>query len=121
IYVFADEAKVGAAGAVAKVAKWLDEDPHSPVVRTPGNLDSSAWFDIKVIYQRPYDEFEMTDVPAAFKPVVGPYKLDNYENVFTAGPNPEGKGGDIFEARGISRKGAIVVVRPDQYVANIVP
>lgn len=121
IYVFADEARVGESEAIAKLADWLENDPHSPVVRTPGNLDENAWFDIKIIYQRPFDEFEMTDVPAVFKPVVGPYKLDNYENVFTIGPNPEGKGGDIFEERGISREGAVVIVRPDQYVANILP
>ena len=28
---------------------------------------------------------------------------------------------DIFEARGIDPGGAIVVVRPDQYVANVLP
>ena len=28
---------------------------------------------------------------------------------------------DIFETRGISRDGAVVVVRPDQYVAGIFP
>ena len=31
-------------------------------------------------------------------------------------------GVDIFELRGVDRdKGAIVVVRPDQYVANVLP
>ena len=28
---------------------------------------------------------------------------------------------DIFELRGIDRGGAVVVVRPDQYVANVLP
>ena len=28
---------------------------------------------------------------------------------------------DIFETRGISRDGAVVIVRPDQYVAHILP
>lgn len=28
---------------------------------------------------------------------------------------------DIFELRGISRGGAVVLVRPDQYVANVLP
>jgi phenol 2-monooxygenase len=28
---------------------------------------------------------------------------------------------DIFDARGIDRSGAIVVVRPDQYVAQVLP
>ncbi|MGO3650074.1 hypothetical protein, partial [Agrococcus casei] len=32
-----------------------------------------------------------------------------------------GLGNDIFDARGISRDGAVVVVRPDQYVAAVMP
>ena len=30
-------------------------------------------------------------------------------------------GADVFDERGIDRAGAIVVVRPDQYVANVLP
>ena len=40
----------------------------------------------------------------------------NLENVFAKHPDV-----DIFDERGISRDGAIVVVRPDQYVAAVLP
>lgn len=121
IYVFADRAAVGDSRLISAFAHWLSDDPHSPVVRTPSRLDDSAWFDVKIIYQLPFAEINMNAVPDVFKPVNGPFKLKNHENVFTVGPGPGGAGGDIFAERGVNRDGAIVVVRPDQYVANVMP
>jgi phenol 2-monooxygenase len=51
-----------------------------------------------------------------FKPQVGPFKLTDYEKVFATDPKA-----DIFEQRGLDRGGVVVVVRPDQYVANVLP
>ena len=45
-----------------------------------------------------------------------PFKLTYLEKVFGTDPND-----DIFELRGLSRDGVVVVVRPDQYVANVLP
>lgn len=42
--------------------------------------------------------------------------MSDLNNVFGTDPAD-----DIFEARGISRDGAVVVVRPDQYVAHVLP
>ena len=52
-------------------------------------------------------------------PRKGHFGLIDYEKVFT----PDLKGGaDIFDLRGIDRgTGAMVVVRPDQHVANVLP
>ena len=47
---------------------------------------------------------------------VGPFGLIDYEKVYATDPAD-----DIFDARGIDRGGAVVVVRPDQYVANVLP
>jgi phenol 2-monooxygenase len=79
----------------------------------PGPAD---WFDVKVIYPRLYTDVDIREVPAAFRPRTGPFELFDDENVFAVDPQQ-----DIFEARGISPKGAIVVVRPDQYVAHVLP
>jgi phenol 2-monooxygenase len=51
-----------------------------------------------------------------FRPEVGPFALLDLENVF--GLHPEH---DIYAERGISPDGAVVVVRPDQYVADVLP
>ena len=40
----------------------------------------------------------------------------DWEKVYAAG-----NGTDIFDERSISRDGAVVVVRPDQYVAHVLP
>ena len=52
-------------------------------------------------------------------PRKGRYGLRDYEKVFA----PDLKEGpDIFDLRGIDRaQGAMVVVRPDQYVAHVLP
>ncbi|MFD2757674.1 FAD-binding monooxygenase [Gulosibacter faecalis] len=117
IYVFADAARPGEDSPAQRLGEWLTNDPASPVVKyTPAGGDDDAYFDTKVIYQQDYSEVEFADVPAVFFPEVGPWKLNNWEKVFAAG-----RGTDIFEERGVSRDGAIVVVRPDQYVAQVLP
>ena len=52
-------------------------------------------------------------------PRKGCFGLIDYEKAFS----PDLRNGpDIFDLRGIDREqGAIVVVRPDQYVANVLP
>jgi phenol 2-monooxygenase len=45
-----------------------------------------------------------------------PYGILDINQIFAAG-----HGRDIFQDRDISRDGAIVVVRPDQYVAGVLP
>lgn len=116
IYVFADPSPAGAASPVADFAEWLSTSPQSPLAATPKGLDADAWFDAKVIYQQRHEDIDINAVPAVFKPEVGPFKLTDYEKVFGTVP-----GADIFDERGLSRDGVVVVVRPDQYVANVLP
>lgn len=117
IYAFADRPAPGEPSKTADFAEWIVGSPESPVVsRTPKDLDVDAWFDVKVIYQQEHTGFDLDAVPRAFLPKVGPYALVDYEKVYAADPSD-----DIFEARGIDRDGAIVLVRPDQYVAEVLP
>ena len=118
IHVFADTPTPGEDSGVERLGRWLLEDPQSPIVayRREGE-DENRLFDIDVTYQQRYTEFEITDAPRAFRPVVGRYGLDYWENVYATLSQDE----DIFEQRGISRDGAIVVVRPDMYVSAVLP
>ncbi|MCC3272225.1 FAD-binding monooxygenase [Arthrobacter zhangbolii] len=116
IYVFADAAAAGAPSAVTELAEWLDTAPDSPLAAMPAGSDRDAWFDVKVIYQQEHAAIDINKVPAVFKPQVGPFQLTDLSKVY--GLNPAS---DIFTERGISRDGAVVVVRPDQYVANVLP
>ena len=121
IYAFADGAAPGDAPALSQFAAWLSDDDESPLRCTPSDAEVDAWFDVKAIYQGPFDTVDIGAVPAVFLPPTGPYGLVDYEKVFAAGPGPDGTGEDIFEVRGIARTGAVVVVRPDQYVAAVMP
>jgi phenol 2-monooxygenase len=116
IYVFADPSVPGADSPVGELAQWLSTAPESPLAATPAGLDIDAWFDVKVIYQQPHEDIDINAVPKVFKPEVGPFKLTEYEKVYGTVP-----GNDIFDVRGLSRDGVVVVVRPDQYVANVLP
>jgi phenol 2-monooxygenase len=117
LYVFADAAGPGEDSPTAALGRWLADSPESPVRRfTPAGLDDNARFDIKVIYQQAHARIDIGQVPAAFIPRMGPYRLADYENIYAALPES-----DIFDLRGIDRRGALVIVRPDQYVANVLP
>lgn len=117
IYAFADQPAPGQDSKLTRWAEWLGNDPASPVVaHTPADLDEDAYFDVKVIYQQPHTAFNFTDAPRVFRPETGPFRLTDYEKVYGVLPDE-----DIFDARGISRDGAVVVVRPDQYVAAVLP
>ena len=55
-------------------------------------------------------------MPTVFRPHIGAFELEYVEKIYATLPDE-----DIFEAREISRDGAVVVVRPDQYVSGIFP
>ena len=57
-------------------------------------------------------------MPSVLLPRKGRFGLVDYEKVFC----PDPKAADIFDLRGVNRDtGCIVVVRPDQYVAHVLP
>ncbi|MBX5333673.1 FAD-dependent monooxygenase [Rhodococcus fascians] len=120
IYVFADAAAAGlhsASVALTELSSWLLESPDSPIVRfTPQGTDIDSFFDVKVIYQQDHASVDIGAVNPVYLPVGGPFGLVDYEKVFATDPST-----DIFTERGIDRDGAIVVVRPDQYVAQVLP
>ena len=77
--------------------------------------DPDAVFDVRAVFQQYHDLGGGPTVAAAARK--GRYGLIDYEKVFAPGPRD-----DIFDLRGIDREqGALVVVRPDQYVAHVLP
>ena len=57
-------------------------------------------------------------MPPVLLPMKGRFGLVDYEKVFCPDPAAD----DIFELRGVNRQtGCMVVVRPDQYVAHVLP
>jgi phenol 2-monooxygenase len=98
---------------------FLDRSDHSPVrAHTPAAADIDSVIDARAIFQQAHRDLASTVVPDLLRPRKGRFGLIDYEKVFC----PDLKSGDIFDQRGIDRSvGSIVVVRPDQFVANVLP
>jgi phenol 2-monooxygenase len=119
-YAFGDESAPDTGSRLAALCGFLDRDQRSPVVRyTPPGADRDAVFDLRAILQQRHHDVTIRDVPAILRPSKGRYGLVDYEKVFC----PDLKiGPDVFGARGVDRAvGALVVVRPDQHVACVLP
>ncbi|AWN45863.1 3-hydroxybenzoate 4-monooxygenase [Methylobacterium terrae] len=116
LYAFAD-AEGARLDALMHVL-WKSED--SPVRRhTPRDADIDSVIDVRAIFQRGHRDLRVEDLPPLLLPRKGRFGLIDYEKAYT----PDLKTGpDIFDLRGIDRsRGALVVVRPDQFVANVLP
>jgi phenol 2-monooxygenase len=121
IYAFASSADSSDPGsAIHRLADWLEKDPHSPVVRhTRKGEDIDALIDLRAVFQQTFERLACENLPSLLKPRTGKLGLQDHEKVFCV----DHKGaGDIFDMRGIDRQaGCMVVVRPDQYVAHVLP
>jgi phenol 2-monooxygenase len=121
IYAFAGQSDQGQPGApIAQLADWLENDPRSPVVKhTRKGEDIDAIIDVRAIFQPTFDRLDYGHMPSLLKPKTGKLGLTDHEKIFCV----DHKGaGDIYDMRGIDReKGCLIVVRPDQYVANVLP
>jgi len=107
-------------GAIATLCDWLEHDAVSPIVRhTALGEDVDTVIDTRAVFQQGFRELALMAMPTLLRPRVGRYGLTDYEKVFCADLK---RGEDIFEMRGIDRRaGCIIVVRPDQYVGNVLP
>ena len=121
LYAFAGQGDVGQPGApMAQLANWLENDPVSPVVKhTRKGEDIDAVIDVRAVFQPTFDQLDYGQMPSLLKPRTGKLGLQDHEKVFCV----DHKGaGDIYAMRGIDReRGCLIVVRPDQYVAHVLP
>jgi phenol 2-monooxygenase (NADPH) len=116
IYVFADTS----GRRLRKLADFLAESPNSPIRRfTPRGADIDSVIDVRAIFQQGHRDLKVEELPSILLPRKGRFGLIDYEKAYC----PDLRNGhDIFELRRVDReKGAIVVVRPDQYVSNVLP
>jgi len=123
IYAFAATAANAASiegTGIDALCRFLQESADSPVRRyTPAGQDIDAIFDVRAIFQQAHHELDYASLPSLLCPAKGKHGLYDYEKVFCA----EARAGrNIFDLRGIDRtQGALVVVRPDQYIAHVLP
>jgi phenol 2-monooxygenase len=121
VYAFSPAEDPAAAGsAIRALCSFLTEARESPVRRyTPVGADIDSVIDLRAVFQQDHRELAIEAMPSLLLPCKGRYGLLDYEKMFC----PDLKSGhDVFDIRGIDRQaGCMVVVRPDQYVATVLP
>jgi phenol 2-monooxygenase len=119
IYVFADRNDPTAEGSRAReLCAYLGSDA-SPIARfTPPGADPDSVIDVRAVFQQGHRDLAVNAMPPVLLPRKGRLGLVDYEKMFCPDPNAA----DVFDLRGVNRDtGCILVVRPDQYVANVLP
>jgi phenol 2-monooxygenase len=120
IVIFSDQSdSTSASSPIAKLCHWLQT---TLIPRyTPFDNDVDSILDVRAVLQQSRKTFNITDLPPLLLPAKGRLGLQDYEKVFTDEESYGWGGGEIYEKRGISREGCVVVVRPDQYVSAVLP
>jgi len=121
IFAFAGAKDAAAPNSgIRALCEFLAGAAESPVRKyTPAGQDIDQVIDVRAVFQQGHRELAVEAMPSFLLPRKGRYGLCDYEKMFC--PDLE-SGNDIFAMRGIDRNaGCMVVVRPDQYVAHIVP
>jgi phenol 2-monooxygenase (NADPH) len=120
LYAFADA--VDPRNPASRLNKLMDflSSANSPVAKyTPDGAGVDSVFDVRAILQQLHLELDWVQMHEFLKPKTGPLGLIDYEKVFCP---LAGTDQDVFDLRRIDRgSGALVVVRPDQYVALTLP
>ncbi|KAA9149414.1 3-hydroxybenzoate 4-monooxygenase [Amycolatopsis acidicola] len=118
LYAFADRARPGAPESRLRgLAEFLASE-KSPLARfTPPGAEPDSVIDVRAVLQQGHRDVTVAELPPVLLPRKGPFGLVDYEKTFC--PDPAD---DLFAARGLDRdEGCVVVVRPDQYVAHVLP
>ena len=132
LYAFADADGLAPGSGLDRLVRFLAEDADSPVRRfTPAGADLDSVFDLRVVLQQDHRQVDLGGLPQFVQPRVGRLGLKDYEKVFSAeqtngrllGQIPGLQADqDLYDLRGVDReRGALVVVRPDQYIAQVLP
>jgi phenol 2-monooxygenase len=121
LYAFAGRDDSGEhGGGIDRLCTYLQFDTASPMRRSlRDDQEIDAVIDLRAVFQQDFTELRFEIMPEILRPPKGKYGLRDFEKVFCVDHK---SGQDIYEMRGIDRdQGCMIVVRPDQYVAHILP
>jgi phenol 2-monooxygenase len=121
IFAFARAGDGGADNSgIRALCEFLTEGRESPVRKyTPAGADIDSVIDLRAVFQQAHRDLAIEKMPALLLPPKGRLGLRDYEKIFSADLK---SGQDIFAMRGIDReRGCMVIVRPDQFVAHVLP
>jgi phenol 2-monooxygenase len=121
IFAFAGaEDPAAPASGIRSLCEFLAEAQDSPVRKyTPNGEDIDSVIDVRAVLQQDHHALAIETMPSFLLPRKGRYGLRDYEKIFCVDKK---SGHDVFAMRDIDReRGCMVVVRPDQYVAHVLP
>jgi phenol 2-monooxygenase len=118
LYVFADRPDPASPDSRARQLCEFLAEGKSPLARfTPADADPDSVIDVRAVFQQGHRDLDVGTMPPVLRPRKGRFGLVDEEKVFC--PDPKA---DVFDLREIDRDaGCLVVVRPDQYVAHVLP
>jgi phenol 2-monooxygenase len=119
LYVFADRPDPASPDSRARQLCGFLASDKSPITRfTPVGAEPDSVIDVRAVFQQGHRDLAVSSLPAVLLLRKGRFGLIDYEKAFC----PDPAAGDVFDLRGIDRvTGCLVVVRPDQYVAHVLP
>ena len=106
--------------ALQSLCTFLETSAQSPIRKyTPVEGDIDSVIDVRAVLQQNHRQISIEAMPSYLLPPKGKYGLRDYEKMFCSDVTGAQ---NTFDARGIDRNsGCIVVVRPDQYIAHVLP
>jgi phenol 2-monooxygenase len=116
LFIFADnQSPIEPTSKFNQLTAFLSESEKSPINKYSKPMaDLDAIIDICAVIQA---DVEIGDLPELVRPSKGKYGLRDYEKVYVSTTD-----NDVYQQRGINKdQGAIVLVRPDQHVATVLP
>ena len=104
---------------IKRFCNFLQTSIDSPLQKfTPQKEDSNTVIEVMAVFQQSHQDLDIGAMPDLLRPKVGLLQLTDYEKMFCA----DQVAGDIYTMRGVNReRGCVVIVRPDQHVANVLP
>jgi phenol 2-monooxygenase len=119
LYVFADAAAPTDPGSRARALCDVLASEKSLLARvTPAGAEPDSVIDVLAVFQQGHRDLDPGALPPVLLPRKGRLGLVDHEKVFC----PDPRAGDVFELRGLDRDaGCMVLVRPDQHVAHVLP
>ncbi|CCH88406.1 Phenol 2-monooxygenase [Modestobacter italicus] len=119
LYVLADRTDPASADSRARRLCDFLASEKSPIARhTPAGADPDSVIDVRAVFQQGHRDLAVDTLPPVLLPRKGRFGLIDHEKVFC----PDPKADDVFDLRGVDRDaGCLLVVRPDQHVASVLP
>lgn len=107
---------------VADLCDRLTHDVESPIKKyTPPNADLNSVIEVLTLTSSPRRALPYSAFPELTRPLVGKFRYPTYDQIFSDEVSYLDGGGAAYAGYGVdpTGPGCVVLVRPDQYVADV--